>query len=231
MTTQITRPTAKEMSIAVICLVLVLGGAFLAASLTQNKDIFTLTPPNGTEHDVFNEGQRLNLHRTFFTAWAALILTTPALCTFLFRRTSESVARYWLAFWTASFIAFLVHFGWAVFVLFDGNWDRILKAHVRVSAPITDTIITVWWGLDVMLAWLIQSERAWIRIQRVIVHIAVFALFFLGSAIQGEHNGKNGKTIWSVALGIAMGIAVLTSFLIWLIRWLKKSKRGVAPAI
>src|ERR1044071_477762 len=123
MTTQIPRPTAKEMLIAVACLVLVLGGAFLAASLTQSMDVFRLVPPppDDSAPNIFQEAQRLHLHRTFFTAWAALILVTPALCTFIFRRSSESAARYWLAFWTVSFIAFLVHFYWAVSVMFGND--------------------------------------------------------------------------------------------------------------
>lgn len=224
MTARIARPTAKEMSVALVCLVLVLGGAFLAASLTQGKPVFTLSPPGGTPEDVFGESQRLNLHRTFFTAWATLILVTPALCAFLFRRTSESAARYWQAFWTVSFVAFVVHFFWAVSVLFDNDWGRILGAHKRVSAPILDTVVAAWWGLDVLLAWLVRDERAWVRIQRVLVHAAVFVLFFLGSAREGELG-------WSVALGVAMGVAVLVSFLIWLARRLKKSKGEVAPAV
>lgn len=220
------RPTAKEMLIAVICLVFVLGGAFLAASLTRGSDIFRLVPPppDNTAPNIFQEAQRLDLHRTFFTAWAALILITPALCTFLFRRSAESAAKYWLAFWTVSFIAFLVHFYWAVFVMFGNDWNRILQAKGRVSAPIPDTIVTVWWGLDVLLAWLTVSERLWIRIERTLIHLFVFALFFLGSAKEGE------RTL-SKILGIAMGVAVLVSFLIWLIRWLKKSKREAASAI
>ena len=214
-------PTAKEMSIAAVCLILVLGGAFLAASLTKDNAIFSLSPPGGGAHDI-QEGQRLDLHRTFFTAWAALILVTPALCTFLFRRVSESAARYWLAFWTVSFIAFLVHFYWAVVIIFGNDWNMI-RHTPRVSAPIVDTIVTVWWGADVLLAWLIQSEAVWVRIQRALVHLLVFVLFFLGSA-------KEGELWWSKALGILMGVAVLTSLIIWGIRWLKKSKRGLAPA-
>lgn len=212
------------MSIAVVFLVLLLGGAFLAASLTKDNAIFALVPHGGNEADVFQEMQRLNLHRTFFTAWAALLLVTPALCTFFFRRSSESAARYWLAFWTVSFIAFLVHFYWAVFVMFGDDWVRILKAKARVSAPIPDTIVTIWWGLDVLLAWIIKSEGLWIRIQRVFVHLAIFTLFFLGAA-------KEGELWWSKALGIAMGAAVLISFLIWFTHRLKKPKSGIAPAI
>jgi hypothetical protein len=214
------------MLIAVICLGLTLGGAFLAASLTQGTDFFSLVqpPPHDTAPNIFQETQRLDLHRTFFTAWAALLLVTPALCAFLFRRSSASADRYSLAFWTVSLIAFLVHFYWAVFVMFGNDWARIGQATGRVSAPVPDTIVTVWWGLDVLAAWLLRSERLLIRIERAFIHLFVFVLFFLGSAMQGERK-------LSTALGIALGVAVLTSLSIWFIRWLKRSKRVAAPAI
>jgi hypothetical protein len=216
------------MSLAVVCLVLAVGGAFIAASL--KRDLFLLTPPcpelpcNMTP---FAESQRLDLHRTFFTAWAALILAIPALCTFWFRRTSESASRYWLAFWTVSFVAFLVHFYWSVFVIFDGDWNRIFDKVAngrRVTLPRFDTLFTVWWGIDVLLAWLITSEKVWIRIQRIILHLAAFGLFFAGSFLEGENR-------WSQALGLVMGVAVLASFFTWLVRWLKRRKPVVpSPA-
>jgi len=229
MTSQRNRPTAREMLIAVIALVIVLGGAFLTASLTQQKKIFSLSPPaeKNAPPDVqvppdMRETQRLDLHRTFFTAWAALILVTPALCTFLFRRSSRSSAGFWLAFWTVSFIAFLIHFYWAVVVIFGSDWHRIFNT-TRVSAALPDTIFTVWWGLDVLLAWLVQSEGVLVRIQRALVHLFAFVLFFAGSALQGE-------IWWSKALGFAMGATVLVAFLIWCIRWLKKRTPTVAHA-
>ena len=210
MTWQNMRPTAKEISIAAISLVIVVGAAFLVASLTLSKEIFPLSLTEEMSKNNFGPNQRLDLHQTHLTAWAALILVTPALCTFLFRRTSEAAARYWLAFWTVSYIAFLVHFYWAVVVLFRSNWSDIFQADKRVSLPIIDTIVTVWWGGDVLLAWLIQSEKAWIRSQRIVLHLAVFGLFFAGSAIQGN-------IFWSKALGFAMGAAVLGSVIYWLI--------------
>ena len=228
MTSLRVRLRAREMLIATACLVLVLGGAFLAASLTQSREIFSLSPPAGGAPDISAE-RRIELHRTFFTAWAALVLVTPALCTFLFRRTSERAARYWLAFWTVSYIAFLVHFYWAVSVFFGNDWNRILHNNrMRVSAPIPDTIFAVWWGLDVLLAWLRRrSEALWIRIQRALIHLAAFVLFFLGSVKEGELNGRDGKPFWSVALGLMMGVAVLISGLIWLGDWLKKRKARI----
>lgn len=229
MTSPKIRPTARQMLTAVICLVVVLGGAFLTASLTQDKAIFSLSPPAGKKAPPnvqvppdMSETQRLDLHRTFFTAWAALILVTPAFCTFLFRHSSKSAAGYWLAFWTVSFIAFLIHFYWAVVVVFGSDWNRILNT-TRVSAALPDTIFTIWWGVDVLLAWLIQSEGVVVRIQRVLVHVFGFILFFAGSALEGE-------IWWSKALGFAMGAAALIAFLIWLTRWLKRRKPTVAHA-
>ena len=217
MTSPKMRPSAREMLIAVICLVIVLGGAFLTASLTLEKKVFSLIPPpektaptNVPVSPDIQETQRLDLHRTFFTAWAALILVTPALCAFLFRRSSRSAAGFWLAFWTVSFIAFLVHFYWAVVVIFGNDW-RLIFNTTRVSAALPDTIFTVWWGLDVLLAWLIQSEGFLIRIQRVLVHLFAFVLFFAGSAVQGE-------IWWSKALGFAMAATVLIAFLVWLLK-------------
>ncbi|HEX7998544.1 MAG TPA: hypothetical protein VF528_09150 [Pyrinomonadaceae bacterium] len=229
MTFQRVRPTARQMVVAAMCLVIVLGGAFLAASLTRDKPIFSLSPPRekNAPPDVqvppdLKEVQRLDLHRTFFTAWAALILVIPALCTFLFRRSSKSAAGYWIAFWTVSFAAFLVHFYWAVAIIFGNDWSRVFNT-TRVSAALPDTIFTVWWGLDVLLAWLIQSETAWIRIQRVLIHLFAFILFFAGSALEGE-------IWWSKALGFAMGVVVLLSFLIWCIRRLKKRNPALTTA-
>ncbi|HKU75232.1 MAG TPA: hypothetical protein VJR02_15075 [Pyrinomonadaceae bacterium] len=229
MTSPSTRPTARQLLVAVICFVIVLGGAFLAASLTQEKEIFSLSPPaeKNALADVqvppdIRETQRLDLHRTFFTAWAAIILVTPALCTFLFRRSSRSAAGYWLAFWTVSFIAFLIHFYWAVAVIFSSDWCRIFNT-TRVSAALPDLIFTFWWGLDVVRAWFVQSEERFIRIERALVHLFAFVLFFAGSALEGE-------IWWSKALGFAMATAVLIAFLIWLIRWLKSRKPTVAHA-
>lgn len=227
MTSQTTRPTAGQMALAAVCLLLALGGAFLAASLTQNSPVFSLSPPSreqaappNVEEPPLKESQRLDLHRTFFTAWAALLLTAPAFCTFLFRRSSPSAAGYWLAFWTVGLVAFLVHFYWAVAVIFGGDWEAIKKT-ARVSAAVPDTVFAAWWVLDVLLAWLLRSEGWPVRAQRLLVHLFGFALFFAGAALEGE-------LVLSRAIGWALGAAVLLSALAWAFRRLRR--RGLAVA-
>lgn len=72
-----------------------------------------------------------------------------------------------------------------------------------------------------LLAWLIKSEGLVIRIQRAIVHLLAFVLFFAGSAREGEIR-------WSKALGFAMTAAVLVSSVFWLNKWLKTRKTAIA---
>jgi hypothetical protein len=204
------RPGQREIALAALAFLVVVGGAFVAASLTQRQPLFSLSPPGQSAHDV-EESRRLVLHRTFFTAWAALILATPAFCTFWFRSSSARAAHYWLAFWSVGYLAFMIHFYWAVFIFFDADWGRIFNTP-RVSAPVPDILLVAWWGIDVLLGWLGLSETVLMRIQRTAVHLLAFVLFFAGSALEGE-------LPLSHALGFLMGGAVLMSFVLWLIRW------------
>lgn len=229
MTARTVRPTAGQLAVAVISLAVALGGAFLAASLTQHEPIFSLSPPRAkaAPPDVpvppdTRESQRLDLHRTFFTAWAALLLAAPAFCTFLFRRSSPAAAGYWLAFWTVGLVAFLVHFYWAVAVIFGNDWGRIMNT-TRVSAALPDVVFTAWWVLDVLLAWLLRSEGLLVRAQRLLVHLFGFALFFAGAALEGE-------ITLSRALGWALCAAVLLSLLARVFRRLKGRDLAVAHA-
>ena len=198
--------------LAAVCLLLVLAGAFIAARATQHRQIFALAPPP-PKHDKkrvmspdVEEAKRVDLHRTFFTAWAALVLTIPALCFFPFRGSSSTAAAYWLAFWTAAFLAFAVHFYWSVVVFFGGSWTAI-KESTRVSAPIVDTIFFVWWALDVLLAWTVRRENVVVCIEHTFFALVAFVLFVLASV-------KEGEKYLSRALGWVMMAAVVTS-LVW----------------
>ncbi|MBW8467883.1 MAG: hypothetical protein K0M67_06450, partial [Thiobacillus sp.] len=158
------RPGARPMARASAAAALLLLLAFAAAWWTRELPLFALTPPGGGAADML-PGQRQDLHTTFFTIWAALILVVPALCLLPFRDRSATAARYWLAFWTAALAVFLVHFYWAVVVIFGNDWSRILHTP-RVSAPRLDTVFAVWWVADVLIAWLWRSEALWVRVQR-----------------------------------------------------------------
>lgn len=177
-------PDLRAMTAALLALLLALGGAFAAAWFTRDAELFSLAAAPGLAPDVRTQ-QRHDLHRTFFTAWAALVLVTPALALVLFRDTSGRAARYWLAFWTVALVAFAVHFYWAVSVMFGNDWRRILHTP-RVSAPVLDTVFVAWWCVDVGIAWFSRSEARWVKLQRNLLHVLAFVLFFMGAAREGE---------------------------------------------
>lgn len=214
-------PSSRAVRIAGIALVLLLGLAFAAAYFTRQTDLFSLLPPDGAAPD-FSAAQRQDLHRTFFTIWAALGLAAPALAFFVVRRESALLGSLWRAFWTASLLAFAVHFYWAVVVMFGNDWGRILHTS-RVSAPRLDTVFAVWWCVDVALAWLYKGEPLWVRVQRWLVHALAFLLFFMGAAREGE-------LLASRVLGWSFAALVVAAFG-WKL-WLRRARaqaRAQAP--
>ena len=207
------RPGTHALGVAFFCLLLLLGVAFAAAWATRELPLFSLLPPGGQVPDIRPE-QRLDLHRTFFTIWAALLLVAPALCLFAFRRRSHRASEWWLAFWTAALVAFLVHFYWAVVVIYGNDWSRILHTP-RVSAPILDTVFALWWCADVLLAWMLRSEALWVRVQRGGAHALAFVLFFMGAAREGELSASRALG-WALLVAVALCMAI---------RWIKIVRR------
>jgi|GEM_PF-718755 len=219
-------PTLRQLTVAAFCLVVALGTAFVAANVTRNERIFSLSPPvkkpesQSATSATIPEARRVDLHRTFFTAWAALLLVTPALCLFPFHRASSKAAGYWLAFWTAGFLAFVVHLYWAIFVIFEGDWSQISTSS-RVSAPVIDIVFAVWWGVDVLLAWLVPHESRLVRLERTFIYMLAAALFVAASAIEGE-------IPLSQTIGFISGGTIVLSLLVWFTRRLRDGRLSAA---
>lgn len=207
------------MTLALLCLASLLALSLATAWFTRDVSIFSLSPPDGGAPDM-RADQRFDLHFTFFTIWSALLLVIPALCLLPFRSRSAFAAQWWLAFWTASLIAFAIHFYWAVQVIFGGDWARILHTP-RVTAPRLDTVFAIWWCADVLIAWLLRSEAVWVRVQRIGVHLLAFLLFFMGAAREGE-------LLASHALGWSLGIAAASALAWWALGWLRGLARKPA---
>jgi hypothetical protein len=145
-----------------------------------------------------------------FTIWAAVILVTPALCFHVFSR-SGAPNTYWRAFWTFAYLTFLVHVGWAVFGTCGGNWDVVFHSQVAppaypectVDHPGPDFFLTAWWGLDILLAWVFSDNNKVVRVQRGIVHVLAFVMFFGATVLAAK------AEIVARLLGIVMLLAVL----------------------
>src|SRR5215471_1243634 len=115
-------------------------------------------------------------YRVVFTIHACILLLTPALCFHIFSR-SDGRNTYWRAFWTVAYLALLVHLYWAGFDVceknFSGIWNGTAHGSLpecRVEHPKPDTFLALWWGFDVILAWLVRDNIKWVQVQRGAVH-------------------------------------------------------------
>ncbi|MDO8479840.1 MAG: peroxidase family protein [Candidatus Rokubacteria bacterium] len=128
----------------------------------------------------------LTYYRVIFTIWATAILLTPALCFFILFKPG-AVESHWRAFWTFSYVAFLSHLYWTVIATFHGNFREIFHSQSWlipkpnperiVDQPWPDLVLTLWWGLDIALLWLVRGDIRWIRLQRGAVHLVAFTMF------------------------------------------------------
>jgi hypothetical protein len=150
----------------------------------------------------------LDRYRTIFTIWATIVLLIPALCLYPFSDASDGVHNYWHLFWTFSYLAFLFHFYWAVFVIFKGVHGTFVGQGNLIAA--TNFLLTAWWGTDVVLSWFVASRRTWLRRERAGAHLFVFLIFSVTTLVLRP-------TAITKVLGLALTIAVAVSFAICLI--------------
>lgn len=182
-----------------------LAAAFVAASLMKDSGVLSLTPPPTAadpdpEPDVATENAVV-LYQAAYTAWAALILTLPAMILVWTRNRIAGDWRAWRLFWTIGFTAFLVHMLWSMGVFFRGDLAWMTKSS-RVSAFWPGIFFLIWWGVDVVHAWTRRESGRIIAILRGLLHGAAFILFVGGSLIKGE-------TLFIKLLGAVFVIATL----------------------
>ncbi|WP_306116755.1 MULTISPECIES: hypothetical protein [unclassified Roseovarius] len=165
-------------------LILLTMAAFGAAVLAQDSGWLSYVPPATAAvpepaPDV-DDRNALALYQSAFTAWAALVLLIPAYWFYL----TKGAGRQWFAFWLVSFIAYLIHLYVSAFLFFGGDFTWMTTSS-RVSAFWPGMALIIWWAVDLVIAWRGMALR-WFGIQRGVLHIATFVLFFGGSAIKGE---------------------------------------------
>ncbi len=163
---------------------MLLACAFYAAYLMQSSNLFSLVPPptdaNPNPAADVSPDRVLSLYQSAFTAWAALILLVPVYIFVWFRTHYTS----WLAFWTVSYVAYVIHLYVSAFWFFEGDFAAMTSSS-RVSAFWPGMLILLWWGIDIAIG-LKGAHGKWVTVQRVIVHVLVFVLFVGGSAVKGE---------------------------------------------
>jgi hypothetical protein len=154
-----------------------------------------------------------------FTIYACIFLLTPALCFHIFSR-SEAPNSYWRAYWTFAYVALLVHLYWAYTgscgsspaAVFNVAGARDKFPGCIVAQPKPDLFLAVWWGLDVVLAWLFLDNVKWVRVQRGAVHLLAFVMFF-GAFVLAE-KAEIGARLLGILMAIIVGTCLVTCFLI-----------------
>lgn len=146
-------------------------------------------------------------YRTIFTIWATILLVTPALCLNIVSGVSETVYGYWHVFWTFSYLAFLFHFFWAVFVIYKGIHGTFAGQGKLIAG--TNFLLTAWWGADIVLSWVVASYPTSLRWQRAAIQWFVFVVFAATTLLLRP-------TPTTKALGFILTIAVAAAFAIWL---------------
>jgi hypothetical protein len=157
-------------------------------------------------------------YRIVFTIWVTTALLTAALCFYIFARSGERNS-WWLGFWTTSYLAFLCHLYWSIGVMFGFDFHELFHSQEGVATdpervvqqPGPDLFLAAWWTLDVVLAWVISSDRKWVQVQRGALHLLAFSMFFGATVLATK------ASIVAHLLGILMAIIVTSVFVLRLV--------------
>jgi hypothetical protein len=149
--------------------------------------------------------QNLVLFRAIYSIWVTMIFLIPAVCLYVLPGKSETKYNYWLLLWTCGFLAYWVHFYYTVFVIFNGSIPAVY-AEQGVVVATSNFLVTLWWGLDVVLGWFFDPPSKIIAIQRVGSHIYIPFTFFVSSVLLKSGIVHN--------IGIVMTLAILICLLL-----------------
>src|SRR5262245_18131368 len=157
----------------------------------------------------------VTFYRAIFAIWVSTVLLIPAQVAFIFSR-SRGGNSYWLAFWTCSYLAFLVHLYWTIGGIFHWNFYDVFHSPEGVAEdpekvvnnPGPDLFLTAWWTLDVVLAWTISSDRKWVQLQRGAVHMLAMTMFF-GATVLASKASPGVRLLGTMMAGIVMASMVL----------------------
>jgi hypothetical protein len=152
----------------------------------------------------------LPYQRMIYSIWATMALLIPALCLYIYPSRTQPNKNYWLLFWTFAYLAYLVHFYYAVIVHYHASIPEVFQQQgIKIAG--SNFLDTLWWGLDVLLAWTVQSDLKWIRIERLLLNIYLPLTFFVASVVifKGFVN----------VLGYAMTAGVVLCLIVRLRSW------------
>jgi hypothetical protein len=99
----------------------------------------------------------------------------------------------------------MLHFYWAVLIVFQGIRGTFVGQGNLIAG--TNFLLTAWWGIDVVLSWLLTSYDRWLRVERLGAHVFVFTVFAITTLLLRP-------TPVTKALGMILVIGVAVSLAI-----------------
>jgi len=121
--------------------------------------------------------QALDLDRTKATIWAASILLIPAFMLYPFENLSIRVSNLAHLYWSFAYLIFLVHAGWAVFIIFHGVADTFKQMGPLIAGM--NFLLVIWWGIEVLLLWTVRHLTHGFAVFQLATRIFVFLVFAL----------------------------------------------------
>jgi hypothetical protein len=208
---------ANGHSLARLAVTFVPSGLLLAAALLL-PEVLT---PGGTPNLHFLDGleapaarpippgtPQLPLLRLVLTIWLSTLLMIPAVSLYVLRGRSAERARVARLFWTFSYAAYLVHFYYAAFVVFGGVEGTF--AHMRHWVAAVNFFLTGWWTLDVLVAWLGDPARTWVRLERTLAQGFIVVVYVATDLFL--------RPTFVRFFGVALAVAVVWCLLVRLAR-------------
>ncbi len=180
-------PSARlSVAVAVLFIVLMVlawWGADIQALQMQRWLATGHLPPIGNPWKGVSE-PNLAYFMTINAIFVAIVLLIPAMSAFVLRRPGGP-GPVWLLFWTTAWLAFVVHLYVGIGHVLHGVgavFNDTAKPP-RVTNPVGDSVVTLWWTADVILAWVVAFRPPWVQIQRGILHAVLFVSALVSSIV------------------------------------------------
>ena len=145
---------------------------------------------------------------TINTIFVSILLLIPAISAYVLRRQAGGPC--WLMFWTAAWLFFALHLWFGVHDVL-GSIELVFRdtqKPSRVANPGGDTVMSLWWTADVVIAWVIalaaRPTPRWARIERWLLHNVIFGAALMASIVFSSND-------YVRAGGIALLLAALAS--------------------
>jgi hypothetical protein len=153
--------------------------------------------------------QNLVLTRVHTSSWVALGFFTVAFCLYIWPGDSPRRRSWWLLVWTFALLAYLVHFGYSFFGPHHGSLRDIWQSQRPLIAT-SNFLVTLWWTVDVILAWLHREN--WRGIARTLIHLLAFVTFFTSSLVLFGGVVRVFGALMTAAVLIALGARLVRRF-------------------